>query len=48
MGKPLLVRVQSLAYASVAQLVEHLFCNQDVAGSIPVTGFLENLWVMKI
>lgn len=25
-------------YADIAQLVEHLICNQRVAGSIPVVG----------
>ncbi len=27
-------------FAGVAQLVEHLICNQVVTGSTPVTGFL--------
>ena len=26
-------------FALVAQLVEHLICNQDVVGSIPIEGF---------
>ena len=25
--------------ADIAQLVEHLICNQDVVGSIPIEGF---------
>lgn len=33
----------SAAEAGVAQLVEHLTCNEDVAGSTPVAGSFRNL-----
>lgn len=35
-------RVPNLKHADVAQLVEHLISNQDVFGSIPNIGSMEN------
>ena len=32
------VSVEDLLVASIAQLVEHLICNQEVVGSIPIGG----------
>ena|GEM_PF-2602086 len=29
-----------MTFAAVAQLVEHLICNHEVVGSIPIGGFL--------
>jgi len=30
-----------LLFATLAQLVEHLICNHEVVGSIPIGGFAE-------
>ena len=35
-------------YASVAQLIEHLFCTQDVAGLIPVTSSILHEYVDQL
>ena len=32
-------------YAGIAQLVEHLTCNEDVAGSSPVSSSICFIWI---
>ena len=41
---PLLVCLPGLSGAGVAQLVEHLICNQRVGGSIPSASSTEISW----